>query len=204
MNSHETFVKNKLKEVSKFIKPSSKVLDIGSAEGEIRDFLQNCEYYAVDIDKEAIEHLKGQNIKAQQVNLNKQQLPFKNQKFDYILLLDILEHTADPRAILLEVKKRLSENGKIIITLPNDYHLLNKIRFLFNKNLTIDPFSPFGHLHYFPIKSADSFIKNLGFRILHKKYIPAVKPLLIPQKLKNFLSNVFPNSFARDILYVVC
>lgn len=203
MNSHEIFVRNKLKEVAKFIKPSSKILDVGSGEGTIRGFLQDCEYWAVDISKQTIDLLKKQNIKAEQVNLNKHEIPFKNEKFDYILLLDILEHTTNPAQILQAARKLLKTAGKMIISLPNDYHFLNKIRFLLNKNLTQDPFSPTGHLHYFPIKSADNFMKNQGFKILKKKYIPAVKPSFIPQKIKNFLSSSFPNNFARDILYII-
>lgn len=203
MNSHELFLQKKFKEVSKLIAPNSKILDIGCGDGEIRNFLENCIYYGLDGQKELIDELVKKKIKAKQVDFNKEKIPFEKEKFDYVLMLDILEHVANPSELLLESKKRLNENGKIIITLPNDYHFLNKIRFLFNKHLTEDPFASYGHLHYFPIKSGENFLIKNGFKIEKKLILPPVKPSFIPQSFKNILAKNFPQSFARDILYLL-
>ena len=54
MNSHETFVINKFKEVAKLIPAKSKILDIGCNDGKLRDFLIDCEYYGLDLNKEII------------------------------------------------------------------------------------------------------------------------------------------------------
>lgn len=200
---HDLFLKNKFKEVAKLIPPKSKVLDIGCNNAQIRYFLNESEYYGVDLEKDLVEQLKKQGIKAEQVDLNKDTLPFEKEKFNYVFLLDILEHVIDPKKLLNDSKQRLKPDGKIIITLPNDYHFLNKIRFLFNKHLTRDPFAPYGHLHYFPIKTGENFLKQNGLRILKKIPIPPTKPSFLPKYLKNFLGNNFPQSFARDILYLL-
>ena len=200
---HELFKKNKFKEVSKLIKQNSKILDIGCNNGNIRFSLKNPDYYGTDLDKDFLEHLRSNNIPAESVDLNKDPLPFKDHKFDYILLLDVLEHVVDPKLLLQNSKEKLNSNGKLVITLPNDYHILNKIRFVFNKHLTEDPFHPFGHLHYFPIKSGEIFLKNNGLKILKKIPIPPTKPSFLPQSFKNFLGNNFQQSFARDILYLL-
>ena len=202
MDSHEIFVNKKLKKAASLIKSNSKVLDIGCWDGRIRNFLKNCNYHGIDINKEQIINLKKQGIKVKQVDLNKQSIPF-NEKFDYILLLDILEHVANSKKLLQESKKFLNQDGKLIITLPNDYHILNKIRFLFNKNLTEDPFSSIGHLHYFPIKSGEDFLIKQGFKIKTKILIPPIKPTIIPQAIKNFLTKISPQNFSRDVLYVL-
>tara|TARA_Y100000034_G_scaffold45936_1_gene56490 strand:+ start:20109 stop:20732 length:624 start_codon:yes stop_codon:yes gene_type:complete len=203
MDNHQIFLENKFKKVAELIKENSKVLDIGCNNGIFRNFIRNCEYYGVDIDKNLVNELIKKNIKAKQADLNKDEIPFKNQKFDYILLLDILEHVIDTKKLLLESKKRLNESGKIIITLPNDYHFLNKIRFLFNKPITKDPFDPYGHLHYFSIKTGEKFLIDNRFEILKKDIIPPTNPSFLPQFLKNFLAKIFPQSFARDILYLL-
>lgn len=201
-NEHKFFVKKKLEKAASLVPAGSKVLDIGCGDGKIREFLKNCIYFGVDIDKEAIDRLKNQ-IKPNQVkqlDLNISEIPFK-EKFDCILLLDILEHITNPRTLLQKIKKNLKEQGKLIVSLPNDYHLLNKIRFIFNKHLTSDPFSPCGHLHIFPIKTGEMLFRD--FKILQKYTIPPVKPSFIPQPLKNTLAKLFPQSFARDILYTL-
>ena len=203
MGAHEIFLDNKFKQVSKLIPKGSKVLDIGCNNGKLRNFLDNCDYYGVDVDIELIKGLTKKGIKAKKADLNKDEIPFKSQKFDYILLLDIIEHVIDSKELLNQVKKRLNTKGKVIVTLPNDYHILNKIRFVFNKHLTEDPFTPYGHLHFFPIKSGERFLLQNNFKILKKILLPPIKPLIIPQFIKNLLARLFPQSFARDILYML-
>jgi len=206
MNSHQIFLQNKFKQVAKLISPKKnlKILDIGCNDGTIRNFLpQDIEYFGVDIDNKLIQQLQQKKIKAKQANLNNELLPFQFERFDYILMLDIIEHVINPQELLQQAKQRLKPEGKIIITLPNDYHILNKFRFILNKHLTENPFAPFGHLHYFPIKSGENFLKSNGFRVLKKIPIPTTKPEILPQSIKNFLGKNFPQSFARDVLYLM-
>jgi len=197
------FLKIKLEKASSFIKPNSRVLDVGCYNGRLRKFLPKCEYFGVDIDKRLIKELKKQGVDAEEVDLNSGEIPFKKEKFHYIFLLDILEHIADPRKLLQSLKPRLISGGKLIITLPNDYHILNKFRFLFNKHLTSDPFNPVGHLHFFPIKTADKFIQNQGFKILKKEILAPIKPTFLSLTMKKRLASISPQSFARNILYLI-
>ena len=202
-SNHNKFLQNKFKQVAKLIPPNSKILDIGCNNGDIRSFFENPNYFGVDLDKELINQLIEKGISAKRVDLNKEPIPFENEKFEYILLLDIIEHVVNPKKLLENAKKQLNPHGKMIITLPNDYHFLNKIRFVLNKHLTADPFAPFGHLHYFPIKSGENFLKKSNFKILKKIPIPSNKPAFLSQSIKNSLSKNFPQSFARDILYLI-
>jgi len=203
MDSHELFVLNKFKIISKIVKPNSKILDVGCYEAKIKNFLKNPDYFGVDADKELVERLRDKKINVEAADLNKEKIPFENEKFDYIFLFDILEHLINPKDILNKIKPRLNENSRVLVTLPNDYHILNKLRFIFNKNLTKDPFAPYGHLHYFPIKTGENFLKSSGFKISKKIILPPVKPMILPQSLKNLLAKLFPQSFARDILYIL-
>lgn len=203
MNSHDKFLDKKFREVSNLIQHNSIILDIGCNNAKLKDFLHECKYYGVDIDKDLISSLNKRNINARKVDLNKEEIPFKGKKFNYILMLDLLEHVINPAKLLSDSKKRLTIGGRIIVTLPNDYHLLNKIRFLFNKPLTADPFAPYGHLHFFSINVGESFLKKQKFKIIIKKPLSPPKPSFIPEFLLEFLTFFFPQSFARDILYVL-
>ena len=197
------FVTKKFEEVAKLItKDDANILDVGCHDARIRKFIKYKNYYGVDINKKEINKLVSQGVKATRVDLNREEISYNG--FDYILLLDILEHVLDPRKLMSECKGKLPTNGKIILTLPNDYHILNKMRFVFNGKLTKDPFGPYGHLHYFSISSAEKeLIEAQGFKILKKIIIPPVKPDIIPQIIKNGLAKCFPQSFARDILYLI-
>ena len=201
MENNELFLQQKFKEVAKLIPPNSKVLDIGCNEGKIRKYLIKPDYFGADLDKKFTEKIKTEGFNAQSADLNKEEIPFKKERFDSILLLDIVEHVVDPQRLILSAKKMLNPKGKMIITLPNDYHLINKIRFLFNKPLTEDVFCPYGHLHYFPIKLGEKFLISNGLRIIKKIYLPPVKPKILPQFVKNLLCFISPQNFSRDTLY---
>ncbi|MDP7521188.1 MAG: methionine biosynthesis protein MetW, partial [Candidatus Pacearchaeota archaeon] len=126
MGNHQIFLENKFKKVAELIRENSKVLDIGCNNGMFRRFIPNCKYYGVDIDKNLVNKLIKKNIKAKQADLNKDEIPFKNQKFDYILLLDILEHVIDSKKLLIESKKRLNELIKIMLKNSSmTYSILN-------------------------------------------------------------------------------
>ncbi|MEK7106866.1 MAG: class I SAM-dependent methyltransferase [Patescibacteria group bacterium] len=105
---------------------STRVLDIGSGSGAIGQVLKEqgvAELYAVEIDAEAREHVKNIYKKiAGDIG------EFSGQKFDLILLLDVLEHMTDPFAYFGKMVSMLSPGGKILLSLPNVAHW--SVRFL--------------------------------------------------------------------------
>lgn len=198
------FVRNKLNKIVSLIQPKSVILDIGCNDGVIRKMVNNCDYYAVDINKNQIDSLIKQGVKAKNIDLNKDKLPFDSIKFDYILLLDILEHIIDPVKLMLECKQRLNKDGRLIVSLPNDYNIVNKLRFLFNGYLTSTPFSPYGHLHYFPINSVKQvLIDECGYKLLNKIILASPKPWFVTQKIKTTIAKLFPQVFARNVIYLL-
>ena len=48
------------------------------------------------------------------------------QKFDCILLMDVIEHIDDPSELLMQAKSSLNQNGKILINVPAFQHLYSK------------------------------------------------------------------------------
>ena len=196
-----SIVRRKYEEVSKLVKPNSRVLDVGCDDSSLKDLIKPLSYMGIDVEKKNVENLKKQGDKSFLLNLNNyRSLPTK-EKFDYIFFLDVLEHVVNPKKVLNDFKKLLNKDGKIIISLPNDYHFQNKIRFLFNKKLIEYPFWEYGHLHIFPIKEGKKFLEEQGFKILNIKYLAPEKPKIIPLSIKEFLANFFPNNFARVIIY---
>lgn len=200
------FIKQKYIAVANLIKPNSKVLDIGCNKALIKDFLpdnvsyQGVEFEGADRNKNLVKELNQKGIKVHYANLDEDNLKLK-EKFDYILILDVLEHLVYPERIINAVKSLRKENGQIIISLPNDYHLLNKLRFLFNREI-VPSFEIGGHLHVFPIKKGRELLKKNELIITKTIFVPSEKPKFLPNSLKRALANLFPNSFARTIIYV--
>ena len=60
------------------------------------------------------------------VNLINSEFKPLNQKFDCILLMDVIEHIEDPSELIMQAKESLNQNGKILINVPAFQHLYSK------------------------------------------------------------------------------
>lgn len=114
---------NKVINLIKELVPNGKrVLDIGCAQGNFSLLLAEAGYKVIgsDIEPEALEYarLKYEFGDCTFVVLNGRNLPFKN-KFDAIILSEVLEHVTYPKEILLVCKAHLNKDGIIIIVTPN-------------------------------------------------------------------------------------
>ncbi len=96
------------------------ILDIGCGTGEtisfLKDTLSDPEIFGVDNSLLALNFVKAR--RHQGVHCDAVNLPFTSSSFDYILLLDIIEHIEKDSCILDESKRVLKNKGKIIITVP--------------------------------------------------------------------------------------
>ena len=46
----------------------------------------------------------------------------EGQRFDFVLLLDVLEHLRDPLAVLERLRDRVAPGGRVIASIPNVTH----------------------------------------------------------------------------------
>lgn len=141
------------------------VLDVGCGSGTIGKFLEveNIILDGVEIDKEAIEEAKKNHYhKLYNTDINEISKSIK-QKYDYIILADILEHLVKPYKILEELALLLKENGSILISIPNIEHMdiiANLIdgKFNYNEIGTLDT----THLRFFTYYSFLEMIDNIN------------------------------------------
>lgn len=104
-----------------------RILDVGCADGP---FLPTLNYYAknivaTDINKELIDRsnyiVKNLLFKSKKINLltsDGQALPFRNESFNLIFCLEVLEHVKDPRIVIEEICRILKRKGTFISTVP--------------------------------------------------------------------------------------
>jgi ubiquinone/menaquinone biosynthesis C-methylase UbiE len=96
------------------------ILEIGCGDGGVVQFLkEHNEVYAADISKNGVEYLKKKGIKSSLVNISEDKLPFENGKFDYVIILETLEHLKSPQFAIEEIQRVLKKNGVMIASTPN-------------------------------------------------------------------------------------
>lgn len=176
------------------ISPGSKVLDLGCWAGRLGEKLikeKKCEVFGVDINQKAIELAKKRLTKAFVADLNKEkelQKLFDNQKFDFIVLVEVLEHLVNPEKLLTEIKKLLNKDGKIIISVPNIANWEIRLQLLFgNFDYEQQGILDETHLRFFTRKSIRNLLMSFGYNIEQEYYTR---------------TNILPGLLATQFIYV--
>ncbi len=160
--------------IFKQIKPGSTVLEFGCATGRMTKFLNEylrCKVYILEIDEEGYgEAIKyAENGFCGDVETLKWIDTFKNQKFDYILFADVLEHLRNPEKILKASNEFLKDDGKIILSVPNIAHNSILLNLYENKfNYTSTGLLDNTHIRFFTYYSLIEFCESGNFKIVYK------------------------------------
>jgi len=156
-----------------------KVLDVGAGTGKILEELQRKGWEAIGVDgeKEAIAWSKKRGVKVKQIDIAEKRLPFPSNRFDLVLMLDVLEHISNDRKITGEVKRILKPRGILIITVPAYQWLYS----YWDKMM--------GHERRYSCGSLKKLIANSSFNILHFSYFSCL--VLFPAILVRFFKSLF-------------
>ena len=185
---------------TKLIKKNSIILDLGCGDGSFSEYLKkNTKCLITGFDINRIKKKKKSVFKkfiTHNLNLG---LPKINlTKFNYILLLDIIEHLDDPDKFLnqLSVKLKNNHNTKIIISTPNIAFFLIRLGLLFRSfNYSERGILDKTHKRFFTYNTLRKSLKKINFKIIKEIGVPAPFALVIGN---NFLSKLL--SFINIIL----
>lgn len=158
--------------VSRFINQESnaklKFLDIGCGEGFSLQYFyeQGFDVLGLDYSSEGIEQqnpsMKKMFIQGN-IYVSIDNLILNKNKFDVILMQNLLEHIINPNKILEICNHLLSDTGLLLIDVPNDFNSIQK--YLLDNNKTEKEFwvcLP-DHLSYFNKEGLINLCKECGF-----------------------------------------
>jgi len=118
---------------NKVIEPS-RYLDLGGSDGllslEMAGILGAKKAHIVDISDEALAIAASKGLQTHNVDLNSQSLPFPDDYFDLVTMIEVLEHLVDTDHALREVHRVLRPNGYIFISTPNMASWRNRLLLL--------------------------------------------------------------------------
>jgi len=163
------------------------VLDIGCGTGDVAEEIERLGFCVtgVDFSEVAVETAQARGVVASKVDLD-EGLPFNDKSFDLIWAGDIIEHVFDPIFVLQECRRVLRPNGRMLVTVPYDMHIVTRIKTLFGISYQEKVYKKLGQYkhHTFFSMSLFSYMVNVSdFRISKVK----IKTKRIPLINKSYI-----------------
>ena len=154
-------------EVLKVIKlVEGPVLDVGCHGGTftkvILSKIGSKDIYGVDVSHSAIEYA-GKKIPFGKFTVSDvARLPFKNNFFNAVICLEVLEHVDNPSQALSEIYRVLKKGGYTVILVPTDNKLF---RIVWSLWTLYYPVWKHAHVQSFRNNTLESLLKKVGFKI---------------------------------------
>jgi 2-polyprenyl-3-methyl-5-hydroxy-6-metoxy-1,4-benzoquinol methylase len=168
------------------VEPGSRVLDLGCAGGALGAELRrrkDCYVEGVDLFPLA------EGVELDQFHrhdLNRMPFPVDPGSFDYVLMLDVIEHLADPEAFMDELHRacEMNPSTRLVMSTGNIAFALTRLlllvgQFNYGKRGILD----LTHTRLFTFASLRRLLQGSSFEILEERGIPAPFPLALASGL---------------------
>ena len=187
-----------LKIIASWIKPNSRVLDLGCGQGELLSYLQTNHQvtgYGVEIEQNNIVASIDNNINVIQADIEQGLTGFEDNSFDYIIMSQTIQAIRNTDAILEEML-RVGREG--IVTFPNFGHWRSRLNILFGR-MPITKTLPntwynTPNIHLCTLKDFEELCAEKNFKILQRSIVDR-------QHRSNIFNKILPNLMGEIALY---
>jgi 2-polyprenyl-3-methyl-5-hydroxy-6-metoxy-1,4-benzoquinol methylase len=199
LKSSEYYENNRNEIVELIPSKYNKILEIGCGSGEFRANLKNeCEYWGIEINEIAGKKAKMNLTKVIVGDYFKIYKSLPDNYFDLVICNDIIEHMNDHNLFFKTIKKKMTEKGFLIGSIPNVRFYSNLFRLLILKDWKYQDAGILDntHLRFFTKKSLTRALLENGFSIDKLKGINGTKFSLFSANL--ILKNILILLFGKD------
>ncbi len=165
-----------------YIAKNDTVLDIGCNNGQNTFKLTRCCKNVIGFDndndilqiaKRDIQRRKIKNIRLFKLNFEKR-LPFKDNSFDKVLFLAVLEHLNNRKSAMSEVSRVLKPDGLLLMSVPNKNTTWKKIQ----KDYGLNYYSDHDHKIEYSKSGINKFLTVNNFRVIKISSVSLDMPLV--------------------------
>ena len=189
--------------VASLIGSGKQILDVGCGEGILAKLLETKgnRVTAFDVSERAVNLARRNGVEAFVCDIENEDPPLKD-KFDVIILSEVLEHLVFPDKVLRKIKKYLKEAGYVILTFPNIAFFRYRFQLLKGRFPKQHLYEADEHLHYWSIPNFRQFLAKCGLEVtdLRAHYVFPFHTILSKFKPLVKVLKRFPNLFGYQIL----
>lgn len=158
------------------ISNKGKVLDLGCGDGDYAKRLKGLGFDVIAGDIDIARFNYKNEIEFKHCDITKE-MPFPDKTFDYVLLMEVIEHLRNPYIVLPEINRIIKEGGYLIASTPNILNLKSRFRFLFEGSYEYfreppldqvkNPREVIFNLHLFPYRyhELEYLLSACGFKV---------------------------------------
>lgn len=165
-----------LRIIADWIKPGSRVLDLGCGDGWLMHYLQqnkNVNGYGIDIADSDITQCITRGINVIQMDMNEGLSEFDDNSFDYVVLSMTLQAMRRPDLLLNEMM-RVGTEG--IVTFPNFGHWRSRLNLALGGHMPKTKSLPnewynTPNIHLCTLNDFETLCKSLGFSIMERQAV---------------------------------
>lgn len=193
-------------------KTIDRLLDLGCGSGGLGHLIKSqisCDYVGVTYSKQEAE--KAATLLDQVIiaDLNTFD-PLTLGKFDCVICSHVLEHLYWPQDVLTRIRLSLSEQGVLIVALPNVLHWKQRMQFMQGRfRYTDGGLMDQTHFRFYDWQTALDLIESSGFRVISRQAEgnfpqPGIRRLMgnLSQQLDHFAVGRWPGLFGSQFLMV--
>lgn len=181
------------------VEKGQKVLDVACGDGLLLNALsqKGAIVSGVDISEEGVKKCKEKGLDVSIVDIATEDLPFADDSFDVVTMLDVLEHLYAPEKLLKEAT-RVSKKY-IIISVPNFNSLPARLQVLFGK-VPENNRPNKGHVFWFNFGNLMKMTGNEGLHVADLRVNTVYESVFFIGSIMKFLAKVFPSALALSFV----
>lgn len=155
--------------LDKYIKGKNNILDLGSGVGTLDFYLASKGNHVVGVDQSkiainmAIKNARLLGVEKNIAYFQKDILKFESkEKFDAVILFEVIEHLPDDSKAIIKAKELLKRNGLIFISTRASNAPLTRIGLTKKHDIRV------GHLRRYTLEGLVKIILNAGLKSIYK------------------------------------